>query len=58
MLQCESCLYDNYSYIFIYNYSKIQIFGEKYRMRKLELMNVHKLNTQYNNKTLKCSKEK
>lgn len=54
MLQCETCLYDNYSYIFC----KIQIFGKKYRMRKLELINVHKLNTQYNNKTLKCSKEK
>lgn len=41
MLKRESYLYDNYSYIFC----KIQIFGEKHRMQKLELMNVHKLNT-------------
>lgn len=41
MLKRESYLYDNYSYIFC----KIQIFEKKHRMQKLELMNVHKLNT-------------
>lgn len=54
MLKRESYLYDNYSYIFC----KIQIFGEKYRMQKLELMNVHKLNTHTIIKRLKCLKEK